>query len=176
MRMRRPNRGFTMIEIMLVVLIIGIISSIAIPYYQGMTARANRSEAQVVLSKMRVHFINLYESTGSYATSAAPLGHTSLTNPPTAGPSIGQGSTWDSSPADWKDLSFPPEGLIKMRYLYKVGATGDSLVLMACGNFPGLGKATQACGDLGNVANYTLVEQYQGTSQISISPVETPSM
>ncbi len=175
MRVRHP-RGFTMIEIMLVVLIIGIMSSLAIPYYQGMTARASRSEAQVVLSKMRVYFINLYESTGSYATTNSPVGQAVPTNPPKTGPVIGQGSTWDPTPAVWKDLAFPPEGLIKMRYFYSVGPGIDQLTLVACGNFPGLGPPTQVCGDLGAAANYTYYEQYQGTSQISTSPIELPSM
>ena len=173
--MRARNRGFTIIEIMLVVLIIGIISSIAIPFYQGMTARANRSEAQVVLSKMRVYFINLYESTGSFATANSPVGQLVKTNPPAGGPPIGQGASWDPSPAYWKDLAFPPEGLIKMRYFYYLIAD-DTLVLEACGSFPGLGPNTQTCGDLGAVANYTYVEQYKGTSQIATSPIEVPSM
>lgn len=168
--MRASNRGFTIIEVMLVVLIIGIVSSIAIPYYQGMTARANRSEAQVVLSKMRVHFVSLYESSGSYGANV-----TAPTNPPKGGPVIGQGAAWDPTIPEWKDLGFPPEGLIKMRYLYQITAP-DQLVLMACGNFPGLGPTTQACGDLGNAANYTYVEQYKGTSQIAVSPIEIPSM
>jgi prepilin-type N-terminal cleavage/methylation domain-containing protein len=173
MRYRRP-RGFTLIEIMLVVLIIGIMSSLAIPYYQGMTARASRSEAQVIISKMRVYFINLYESTGSYATgNSPPLRTPSSINPPLSG--IGQGSTWDPTLVDWKDLPFPPEGLIKMRYFYTVLAA-DQLVIEACGNFPGLGPTTQACGGTANVANYTYIEQYQGASQIGTSPIELPSM
>ncbi len=174
--MRAPNRGFTLIEVMLVVLIIGILSSLAIPFYQGMTARASRSEAQVVLSKMRVYFINLYESTGSFGTTLAPVGTLSLTNPPKSGPVIGQGSTWDPTPAVWKDLAFPPEGLIKMRYFYSVGPGVDQLVLTACGSFPGFGPSTQVCGDLGPAANYVYAEYYKGTSQIALSPIEMPAL
>ena len=173
--MRASNRGFTIIEVMLVVLIIGIITSIAIPFYQGMTARASRSEAQVVLSKMRVHFISLYENQGTFESAGKTAPYQSLTNPPVGGPTIGQGATWDPTPVEWKDLAFPPEGLIKMRYLYKVIAP-DQLLLMACGSFPGLGPPVQACGDLGASANYTYVELYQGTSQIAASPVEIPAM
>lgn len=173
--MRARQGGFTLIEVMLVVLIIGIVSAIAIPNYQGMTARANRSESRVVLSKMRVYFVNLYESTGSFATANSPKLMIIPTNPPSSGPAIGQGSNWDPTPAVWKDLAFPPEGLIKMRYTYKILAD-DQLVLEACGSFPGLGPPTQICGDLGAVANYTYIEQYQGSSQVAISPIETPSM
>src|ERR1700682_4337980 len=71
-RMKRQrnaaHRGFTLMEIMLVVLIISIMSSLAIPYYLHMSGRASRSEAQVVLSKMRVYFVNLYENQGTFLT------------------------------------------------------------------------------------------------------------
>ncbi len=173
--MRVRQRGFTLIEIMLVVLIIGILSSLAIPIFQGITARANRSEAHVVVGKMRVYFVSLYESTGTYESAAAKIGDVVLTNPPAAGPVMGQAGTWDSSTSQWKDLTFPPEGPVKMRYFYKVLAI-DEMEVWACGNFPGFGSPRLPCGDLGNSANYTYVEHYRGASQIAGSPFDIPSM
>src|SRR5260370_42618941 len=80
----RFARGFTLVELMLVVLIIGIISSFAIPYYQKMRARAFRAEALTLISKMRLYYRNLYDNQGTFATNAVPVGDSSALKPPAA--------------------------------------------------------------------------------------------
>ena len=44
------NQGYTLIELMIVVTIIGILASVAIPNYQKFQSRARQSEAKVALS------------------------------------------------------------------------------------------------------------------------------
>jgi type IV pilus assembly protein PilA len=52
MTRRRPQSGFTLIELMIVVAIIGILAAIAIPSFQRFQARARQSEVNVNLKSL----------------------------------------------------------------------------------------------------------------------------
>jgi type IV pilus assembly protein PilA len=53
LQMKTVQKGFTLIELMIVVAIIGILAAVAIPAYQDYTAKAQASEAFVLLDGLK---------------------------------------------------------------------------------------------------------------------------
>ena len=64
--MNRIQQGFTLIELMIVVAIIGILAAVAIPSYQDYTARAQVTEAIGLVSQYKTTLAELYASQGGY--------------------------------------------------------------------------------------------------------------
>jgi type IV pilus assembly protein PilA len=63
--MKRLQQGFTLIELMIVVAIIGILAAVALPAYQDYTIRAKMSEVILALSACRTSITEVYQSSTS---------------------------------------------------------------------------------------------------------------
>jgi type II secretory pathway pseudopilin PulG len=164
-----------MVELMIVVGLIGILASIAIPGYQRITARSHRSEMYAVLSKFRLYFKNIHDVQGTFYTAQTlPPNTVSAINPSSAIPT-GQPAPWLTNANGWVDLPFPPEGAIRMRYWYTMGADESGRVhdvmLHACGSFPGFGPTTLTCA-AGMSGNYLYTEVFHGNG--TSDAVEVP--
>ncbi|MCW8890675.1 MAG: pilin [Sedimenticola sp.] len=72
--MKKAQSGFTLIELMIVVAIIGILAAIALPAYQDYTIRAKISEVMVLASKDKTSISEYYISQNTMPTSAAAAG------------------------------------------------------------------------------------------------------
>lgn len=72
--MKQVQKGFTLIELMIVVAIIGILAAVAIPAYQDYTIRAKVSEVLVLASAARTNVAEYYISTGNMPTSTGAAG------------------------------------------------------------------------------------------------------
>ena len=77
MRNIRKNiqKGFTLIELMIVVAIIGILAAVAIPAYGDYTARAQAAEAFTLLDGLKTPLTELYTTNGGFdvvGTNATP--------------------------------------------------------------------------------------------------------
>jgi type IV pilus assembly protein PilA len=65
--MQRAQRGFTLIELMIVVAIIGILAAVALPAYQDYTTRAKVSEVVLMASPAKLAVTETASSLGGLA-------------------------------------------------------------------------------------------------------------
>jgi type IV pilus assembly protein PilA len=72
--MKKVQQGFTLIELMIVVAIIGILAAVAIPAYQDYTIRAKMTEAMSIGSQAKTAVSEYYISRGSMPPNAAAAG------------------------------------------------------------------------------------------------------
>jgi type IV pilus assembly protein PilA len=77
MKLLRNNQsGFTLVELMVVVAIIGILATLAIPQYNKFQAKARQSEAKIALSGLSTAEETYRGENGSYTTAFNDLGFT----------------------------------------------------------------------------------------------------
>ncbi|MBY6285961.1 pilin [Neisseria subflava] len=72
--MKAIQKGFTLIELMIVIAIIGILAVIALPAYQDYTARAQVSEAISLMEGQKSAVVEYYADKGKWPTNNAEAG------------------------------------------------------------------------------------------------------
>ena len=72
--MKTIQRGFTLIELMMVVIVIGLLAVIAMPAYQDYSVRAKVSEAVLAISPAKTAVMDYFESQNTMPATAAQAG------------------------------------------------------------------------------------------------------
>ena len=91
--MKKTQQGFTLIELMIVVAIIGILAAIAIPAYQDYTIRAKVSEPITFADAAKTSISEYYQSQGAMPADISAAGIQTTTSPYIASVSYGQTSS-----------------------------------------------------------------------------------
>ncbi len=162
MKYPRRQRGFTLIELMIVVAIIGILASVAIPAYQRYTIRAQISEGLYLVASAKARVAASYISKGEAPVDRTEAGMTAVASD-TAGKYVSQVDVVD--------------GVIVVTYGFEANAaiagsivtmtpyeTNNSGVVWRCGSAPvppGLNPMGTTGG--GNTTTYiapTVANQY----------------
>jgi prepilin-type N-terminal cleavage/methylation domain-containing protein len=68
-------RGFTLVELMVVVAIIGVLAAVAIPSFKKYTYKSRTTEAKLHLSALYVAMQNIYTNFNTYASCPALFGY-----------------------------------------------------------------------------------------------------
>ncbi|WP_308185756.1 pilin [Neisseria polysaccharea] len=72
--MKAIQKGFTLIELMIVIAIVGILAAVALPAYQDYTARAQMSEALTLAEGQKTAVVEYYSDNGVFPGNNASAG------------------------------------------------------------------------------------------------------
>ena len=71
----RSAAGFTLVELMVVILVIGILTSIALPSYREQVNKGNRAEARALMYEVLQKEERFFSENGRFSTTITDLGY-----------------------------------------------------------------------------------------------------
>ena len=132
--MKKIQQGFTLIELMIVIAILGILMAIAIPAYQDYTVRAKVSEGLNVAGAAKLAVSETYQSEGALPnsnTEAGLSGATTIIGNNVS--SVGVGTTDGAGAAGQIIITYTGDDAIDGETLGLSPTTGGGSIVWTCG-------------------------------------------
>jgi type IV pilus assembly protein PilA len=127
---QRSHAGFTLIELMIVVAIIGILAAIAIPSFLQFQLRSKSAEVRVNMKAIATAQHSYFANSGTYVPAAAT---------PPAPPTTTKRAFAGGGAAAFEVLGWSPEGLTHFSYQIDTDPTGASFTTGAVADLNGNG-------------------------------------
>ncbi|MBX3250824.1 MAG: prepilin-type N-terminal cleavage/methylation domain-containing protein [Myxococcales bacterium] len=148
-RRRSSEAGFTLMELMIVVAIVGILAAIAIPTFTAYVQKSRTTEATTFLAEIKQRQEAYRAEFNQYADVMNPQ--------PSTIPRGGQQIGWDPTQAEWQQLGAAADNAVRFQYDTFAGLPSQAVSggLAGCGGGAGTGVdntefwfVAQAVGDL----------------------------
>jgi prepilin-type N-terminal cleavage/methylation domain-containing protein len=150
------NPGFTTIELLVGVAIVGILAALAIPSFKTYVYRSRVTEAVTVLNEIKSRQEAYRSRFGNYA---AVSGMTTWGNWTPAAIPGSQAVSWPSSPG-WEELGLRSPGLVRFRYATVAGPPNSAPPAGSNLDNRTFWYAAQAEGDLDDDNDTFILEVY----------------
>lgn len=160
----KRTEGFTVTELMIAVVIIGVLATIAIPSFTSYIYKSRVSEATTFLGQIKQRQESYRNEFGEYCAVSADLDTFYPTTTPGIDPVM-----WDTSAtaaAKWNQLGAIPDGPVRFQYATVAGRPGDSVPSGTGLNNDDYWFVARAQGDLDEDGTTFYLDMYSQSNQL----------